>query len=770
MYMVTKKTKAFLLMMITALSLVSMMTLSPVECYEFIPINLNGWNIPLIAVESFENWVLNIFVPPPAGVLPDSQLSLFYNEQNNEFNSLTVGTNDQASALNGTGYYFARCAEYATMNYLGTSPFPEYQIMQYSDENTNGSIATTLENITASWCSGYSSVIQDSVRYAQQSFTGSLSGLSLKVGSSNVATMTNDFLLMYGETYTAPSTTSAQNINEGYLISEDSPVFYSITGEATPITGGYSWGDQGMCTLIFTNADNSNQTIAYNASLVDGGTMSNEIILPSGIWQVNVTNAYSSTDYALNLNILSDGCWINSPTSTTFTPCVYIVSNATKGLYSSLTFINTEGAQSVINLGNTTTINLIPAMQALDGAQNFALGCASAYWTVLTGAGITSASQIPPNEVVPPPDVAFLTNDDLSLLSPQEISAFYLAYLHSLANFYNSTTYQTISHMTLANVTFSNAAVVINGSLLTVQNVSAGSPGSLEVGTTGFDTLSSTYTIPSTLSDPNYPILWGWAGDYPYYAFSDYNPLGKTITSATLYFYQAGTSSGSTYSGTCYALQPGTGTAINSAPLPSSLAGYVPIDVTAYMQSCASGSTTFNGFVINDTVSAGEIYAGGAESNSTDPVYLQINTTSGSGNYTLQYTTWTTGDLYIQVYADMNLTDGMNLLNSSGLIFNLNDTTCYSYSAGDYLNISHIYIKTSDNGQYTEVNSTEINATSISAYLYTAYSGPAAQAYPPPAPTGGSSLGELAIILFVVLIVIVALRKPSSSGSINVKV
>lgn len=128
-----------------------------------------------------------------------------------------------------------------------------------------------------------------------------------------------------------------------------------------------------------------------------------------------------------------------------------------------------------------------------------------------------------------------------------------------------------------------------------------------------------------------------------------------------------------------------------------------------------------------------------------------------------QNVTWTSGDLYIQVYDDMNLVIGMNLLNSSGLLYNLNDTTCWRYDSGDYLNISHIYVRSGLNGSYVEVQNATITATTIQAYLYNSSSGT------PLVPTGGGAAGgggsSILLLLAIGVIAIVLLRGKTQQSS-----
>lgn len=126
----------------------------------------------------------------------------------------------------------------------------------------------------------------------------------------------------------------------------------------------------------------------------------------------------------------------------------------------------------------------------------------------------------------------------------------------------------------------------------------------------------------------------------------------------------------------------------------------------------------------------------------------------------------TNGSLYIQVYADMDLVVGNNTLNSSGLIYNLNDTACFSYAAGDVLNATSIWVRV-PNGTYTQVSSASIKAETIYAYIHTSNSGDKA------VPTGGSSSGGsssglVLIIAALVVLLILSRQEKGNSSPVNV--
>lgn len=585
--MPNKKTKASLLMIATAISLISLMTIQPVACYWgqqiYVP-ELNSDPVIGPAISAV-NWILSIFAPPPAGVTADSHLSLFYNSKNNEFMSATVGMNDEASSINGTGYFLGRVAEYTAMSFLNNTlypTFPRWTIENATVGMVNQSISMECSNTIEIWGSVYTSALNDAITYATASFTGSLSGLSLKLDSTNVNTLSgHQFEVMYGfsKAWTSPS--SYANDSFGYLI---------VNGSATVV---YQWNNNAPSSHLYFE----DQLKTNNTDIVGTDTSIHKITLTTGIYKVNDLGWHGGA----TIQFLTDGALIEVPSGALPENVTKIVDLTPTNpvLYDSLVFGDTSAHTYTISMSNKTTMNLWNIQQSLDGAQHFAMALAQTYWTTLRNAGIYDQSQIPLNQVIPPPDIAFMTNTDLANLTPEEITAFYLAYLHSLANFFNSTTYTTISNFAVANVTFANEAVIINASLLN---------------------------------------------------------NAKNIT-------------------------------------------------------------------------------------------------------------WTTGDLYVQVYADMNLTDGLVLLNSTGILYNLNDTpvSCWRYDSGNYLNISHIYVKDSVTGSYVEVNATTITATSISGYIYTSNSGPPAVPAGPAASSGGGGIGTLLIIAAIVVIGIAALRSRAES-------
>lgn len=553
------------------------------------------FGLAVIAGYAFAWLCANGWGGAPAGVTADSALSLFYNAKNNEFNSLTVGLKDESSSINATGYYLGRKAEYATMNFLNNTEyptFPYYQIMNYSAQNINQSVFSELYNTGAAWLYDYTSAIQDSVRYAKQSFIGPLAGLDLKLGSSSVKTMTNDFELMAGQDVAIPSVLSGSPINydAGALLSNGS----NIAVLENQNQGANALNEKFILINEITNA-NITETLTNNVF--------KEISVPLGAWEIWIGGS-SSINSGISDNaevkILTDGVIINlvgDPTYTT-TPLTAIYSNTTKAIYTTLNFIDTHATTYTIDLTNTTQCDPNAIMVSLDSAQNFAMSLAGAYWSTLEYLGIHQASDIPSNMVIPPPDIAFLTNQDLSQLSVEEIQAMYLAYLKALGNFYNSTTYTTLTQFSTANVTFANEAVIVNAT----------------------------------------------------------------------------------------AARNGT-------------------------------------------------------------IYTQ-------------------GDLYLQVYQDMTLIQGVNTLNSSGLIYNLNDTTCWSYAAGDVLNITNIWVKV--NGTYQKVNETTITALTIDAYIYNSSSGTPLQ--PTPSATGGGGSSGLLIIAIIVILVLMLRGRAGSSTTNNYKI
>jgi hypothetical protein len=533
----------------------------------------------------FTAWLISTWPGAPAGVSVDSALSLFYNAKNNEATSLTVGLHDEASNINATGFYLGRKAEYAAMNFLNNTLYPtwpKWQVFGYSSlGNMNQSITNEIGLTYLVWMNNYDSAISDAVRFAQQSFVGPLAGLDLQFNSTSVKTGANDFYLMQYQVI--PSYSEAYDINAslGYLIVPSG----STCNIAMSVITGVGW--HGHIYLI--------DQIGTNDTAITGtsGTTTVWSVTPGVYEMIECPHADSMT-------IGTDGLMVDTTPGAWLTG---MISPSRNALYMTMNFKDTSAHTYTIDVTNTTQVDPDSIRFALDITQNFANSLANAYWTTLRNAGIYSASQIPANMVIPPPDIIFLTNDDLSQLTSPEIMAMYLAYLKALGNFYNSSTYTTITTFSTANVTFANEAVIVNASFL--------------------------------------------------------NPY--------------------------------------------------------------------------------------------------------------QNITWTEGDLYVQVYQDMHLGLGLNLLNSSGLLYNLNDTTCWSYASGDYLNISHIYVRA--NGTYVEVNETDITALSIDAYIYNSTSGP------PLVPTGsagsGSGSSGLLLILIAIVILMVISRGSGSRGNqgttINVK-
>jgi hypothetical protein len=396
------------------------------------------------------SWLANIFLPPPAGVTADSHLSLFYHAKDNEFRSLTTTMLDQSSSIDVMGYYLGRKTEYAAMSYLNNTLYPTYPKWQI----LNASILPELIDMQGALIGGYTSSVQDAVRYAKETFTGALNGLDLQVDASSVKAMTNDFEVLYGFLIDSPGHTIN---NVAYVVTNNSMVtYYGQAGGSTFYT----------TSITLTDVFNASNTITFSSDNDHGagmGWQGKSQVLPYGIWNISTQSGYEN---GYDLKFFTNGLlpYVDA-THASNTTAIY--SQDAGAIYNTLNFHDTSENTYTISMTNTTQTDMAILDGSIDSAVNFANSLANAYWTVLRNAGIYDISDIPPNLVIPLPDFVFMSNEDMLKLNEHEIMAMYLAYLKALGNFFNSSTYQTIlnTSFSYANVTFANLGVIVDGFL-----------------------------------------------------------------------------------------------------------------------------------------------------------------------------------------------------------------------------------------------------------------------------------------------------------------
>ncbi len=531
------------------------------------------------------DWLLNTFATPSAGVDPDSLLSLFFNAKNNEWVSLTVAMMDQASSLDAMGYYLGRKTEYAAMSYLNDTLYPTYPQWQI----LNASVMPELSAMWAALVGGYAESAQDAVRYAQLSFTGTLAGLNLKADSTSLLTGSNDLQLAMKWSRHVSGTLTATNYTLGYIV---------VTNVSEGTNWVYLWGPN-LATLSKLYLEDQ---LSANSTVITCPNTAAVYYLSPGIYKATLY-LYSDSGGNNFDNVVATPALVVYRNMAHYASygSIALCSPSRHALYSALNFIDTSSNTYTISTTNATTCYANQTAAAIDTAINYANSLANAYWTTLRAAGIYSIEDIPEGIVIPLPDFGFISNEDLANLTQYEIMAMYLMYLKALGNFFNSSTYETITNLTFtyANVTFANCAVIVEG-----------------------------------------------------------------------YLYR------------------------------------------------------------NDTLI-------------------------------------TNGSLYFQIYADMNLSIGNNTLPAAGLVYNLNDTTCFMYGAGDVLNATAIYVRDPETGDYVNCTSVNIQAQTIETYLHTSNSGA------PATPTGGGSSsggssGLLIIIIAVLAVLLLARGKSGSDSPINV--
>jgi len=428
-----------------------MVTAQPVQ--SFGPLIIFGLAILAGVVTGY---IIDTMTPPPAGVDKDDHLELFYHAKDNELRSLTITLMDQCSSIDTMGYYLGRKTEYAAMSYLNDTLYPTYPKWQI----LNASILPELSQMWHNLIGGYTSSIQDSVRYAQETFTGELSELDLKFDSTSVKTGSNDFRLMCIQTYNVKGAFAKFNTTLGYM---------------------YVNGSQDEWAYIWQSVnDDSNlkyyfdEVITGNSTAIDQtATTWERVSLADGIYQV-IREAYSSsegTDY--HTGFATDSLFVESGSGVPATIQFRMLSPSRAGTWTgrfeTMNFIDSEATTYTIDLETSeNTHNYCNVTRAtISTVVTFANSLSNAYWTTLRNAEIYDASDIPPEMVIPLPDFGFISNEDILDLNEYEIMAMYLAYMKALGNFFNSSTYELITNTSFyyANVTFANVGVVVNGTL-----------------------------------------------------------------------------------------------------------------------------------------------------------------------------------------------------------------------------------------------------------------------------------------------------------------
>lgn len=401
------------------------------------------------------DWIIGYFSPPPAGVTIPDHLSLFYNSKKNEIDAVTANVLTMASLVNETGYYLGRKAQYAAMQYANVSDYNSVKWRVLWDAGVLNETGQLYQGISQ----GYANIIKDCIRYSTN-FVGTYSSMDFKLGGASTKSWTNfnvSMVFYYSLPYGSYNTLGGLG-RTYYVVGPAKVIYHHYVDHGSGTTNGY--------VKVYDLLNNSNVIYQWTHSQSDVNKY-DVVDLPEGYYKVDFyvySQWYSgSTSNYVQLEWMIDGLILSPYPSDGVN--IGVVAFQNYGIYNLMNFTESVTPRSYSISIDNNNFALWSLRSNLDTTINFASALAQSYHTTLRDLGYTDPSQIPPNYAIPPVDVAFISNEDVNRLSPAEIYAIYVAYLKALGNFFNSTTYQSITALEPANVTFANMAVKVIGNV-----------------------------------------------------------------------------------------------------------------------------------------------------------------------------------------------------------------------------------------------------------------------------------------------------------------
>lgn len=412
----------------------------------------------MLAGSVLVGWLLGVFTTPYPGISPLDLLQNFYSAKVNEFRALTTGLNNTAEALEGVSYYLSRKATTTAQMYINESTFPANKVL-----NVSG-ILTEASNEYFSYIQSYQYIFDDIRRYTSASLTGDYASLTTRISTvgsydTNLKTESSEIRLMRDYQFRVPSNTPGTVTFN--IVANNSRLIIRTDYDNTYQYGTLTIQDCNNGSTVVNTATYVNQVYSYTLSGHYFVTLS--ILGKPDSWEQGIiTDAFIYNISQTTYQVLSlEYSWIK--VSDVINP-----SNRAVMWNSHAGIRFTDGTNNfTISNTNKTTFNLETLRQTLDTALMFAKSNAQSHWQLLRSLGYTDPSQIPPQYVIPPTDVAFISNEDMVNLSYSEIYAMYIAYLKALSNFFNSSTWQqaNLTQLLPQNVSFINVAIKVNGTI-----------------------------------------------------------------------------------------------------------------------------------------------------------------------------------------------------------------------------------------------------------------------------------------------------------------
>lgn len=328
--------------------------------------------------------------------------------------------------LPATSYFWYRLADVAAMNQIGNSTFNATLDLEQS------TLFSQLGTISSALLGQANDVVSVYSQFADQN------GNPLGIEATTCAPSCNVVLgpadALVGLSGTSPIWTTPGSIWSTF--------FYGLTGNAGCPTG-YSVGttariegSASVSTTACTSGYNSN--VDATTVLISGVT--------SGSGAITETNSSES-----GVNIVPPGPWTTDALPyCVVSPCAtYSVTDAAENVYDTVT-----GAYA---LSTVSLVNVTNVMNQIAGIELNAVGSGQTYYSYLRDLGYTNPATIPAKfQILPPAEVMpqSLCLDNVSIfggtsytgtcanLNYTEFNSLYLAWLASLARFFNSTTYQ----------------------------------------------------------------------------------------------------------------------------------------------------------------------------------------------------------------------------------------------------------------------------------------------------------------------------------------
>ena len=325
-------------------------------------------------------------------------------------------------------FYFVRVAEYQAKNYVN------YENLEQAEDKVMQQVAEMLHNISASFAEGLTNFGNELRNFAINRLTGDLNGEYL-IFLGDESVVYNG--IHYGRVDWMDSIIPVVKVPPGEWIK-----VWIFDKKVTAIGGGRI-----KLTAICTN-----QTLSYETESDRWDSFG-----AGGLYRLEVESNNVYIDLR-NILIIEDSDKVEY--GFVGISEIHFTDSTVKNLVYARYFTITTGSLNeveVINLDDVFS-GVEEVIHTIDNIYDEAFNYAKVQHQLLRSMGYTDPSKIPPDLVLPPPDVVMPTVEDLYKkgFSPEQILAAYLAYLKQLGKAFNETSYKRATKWTPENASFAD--------------------------------------------------------------------------------------------------------------------------------------------------------------------------------------------------------------------------------------------------------------------------------------------------------------------------